>query len=264
MKNKYKRNILLLPLALILIYSQQLFAQSNASIENIDFYPEGNGLVIKYDIVKALDSELFEIWVKVVTESGETIIPKTTNGDIGSGVSPGPNKRIVWDLTADNITIDEAFTVEVFARSNYKEPKVVKPKRGGISVGGAVLFSALLPGLGKTIAKGGGAQWMWGVIGYGCIAGSIAMNNKAFNAYEDYKIAGTPDERDELFTQAEEFDLYSKFFIGTAATIWFIDLITTATQVGKINKQKNKSNYSFNYKVDPFTRKPMVGVTLRF
>lgn len=264
MKNRFNRNIVLIPLVFILIFSHQLFAQSDAIIENIDFYAEGNGLVIKYDVVKALDSELFEIWVKVVTESGETIIPKTANGDIGSGVAGGPNKRIVWDLTADNITIDEAFTVEVFARSDYKEPKAVKPKKEGISVGVAMLLSAALPGLGKTVAKGGGAQWMWGVIGYGCVAGSVAMNNKAFNAYEDYKLAGTPDERDDLYSQAEEFDIFSKVFIGTAATIWIIDLITTATQVSKIRKRKNKSSYSVNYSVDPFTRKPLVGVTLSF
>ncbi len=105
---------------------------------------------------------------------------------------------------------------------------------------------------------------MWGVIGYGCIAGSIVMNNKAATAYDDYLIATTPDERDELFSHAEESDLYSRIFFGTAATIWIIDLITTATQVSKINKRKNKSSYSLNYKIDPLTRKPMVGVTISF
>jgi hypothetical protein len=264
MKNIYNRNIILALLILLLMFSQQLFSQSNATIENIDFYAEENSLVIKYDIVKALNSELFEIWVKVITESGKTIVPKSTNGDIGAGVAAGPNKRIVWDLSADNITIDEAFTVEVFARSDYKEPKVVKPKREGISVGGAVLLSAILPGLGKTVAKGGGTQWMWGVIGYGCVAGSVVMNNKAFDTYEEYKIADHPDDRDDHFSKAEEYDLYSKIFIGTAATIWIIDLISTASQVSKINKRKNKSSYSIHYTVDPISRRPLLGVTLRF
>jgi hypothetical protein len=58
--------------------------------------------------------------------------------------------------------------------------------------------------------------------------------------------------------------LLSKIFIGTAATIWVIDLITTATQVSKLRKSKNKPGYSINYAVDPFTGKPLLGVTLRF
>ncbi len=264
MKYIYNRIIIFALLVFVFIFSQNIFAQSNATIENIDFYAEGNGLVIKYDIVKALDSELFEIWVKVITESGKTIIPKTASGDVGSGVSAGPNKRIVWDIPADNITIDEAFTVEVFAKSDYVEPKVVKPKREGISVGTAVLLSAVLPGLGKAVAKGGGGQWMWGVVGYGCVAGSVVTNNKASDAYDDYLIATSPDERDDLFTQAEQSDLISKIFIGTAAAIWIIDLITTATQVSKIQKSKNKLSYSLNYTIDPITRKPLVGVTLSF
>lgn len=264
MKRKYNRYITVVFLLLSILFNQNLCAQSNAIIENIDFYPEENALVIKYDIVKAADGELFEIWIKITTESGKTIIPKSTLGDIGSSVSGGPNKRIVWNLIADNVTIDEAFEVEVFARSNAEQAKVVKPKKEGISVGKAVLLSAVLPGLGKTVAKGKGAQWVWGVVGYGCVVGSVVMNNKAFDAYEDYKIATTPDERDEFYTTAEDNELYSKIFIGTAATIWIIDLITTATQVGKIRKSKNNSNYSINYSFDPYTRKPLLGVTLRF
>jgi hypothetical protein len=264
MKKINNRHIAFTFLLLNVIFSINAFTQSKATIENIDFYPEGNALVIKYDLVQATDSELFEIWIKVITESGKTIIPKSTTGDIGSSVSGGPNKRVVWDLKSDNITIDEAFSVEVFARSNYEEPKVVKPRKEGISVGTAVLLSAALPGLGKTVAKGGGGQWMWGVIGYGCVVGSVIMNNKAFDAYENYKMATTYDERDDYFSQAEENELYSKIFIGTAATIWILDLISTATQVSKLRNSKNKAGYSFNYAVDPFSGKPLLGVTLRF
>lgn len=264
MKRINNQYILYFAVFLSILISPCLKAQSDAIIENIDFYAEGNSLVIKYDIVKANKSELFEIWVKVSTESGKTIIPKSMNGDAGTGISGGANKRIVWDLDADEVTITEAFSIEVFAQSDYKAPpKVVKEKKEGISVGASLLLSAVLPGLGKTVAKGRGGQWMWGVVGYGCVIGSVSLNKKANNAYEDYKNSTDPDERDELFSQAEENDLYSKILIGTAATIWFIDLISTATQVGKIRK-RNNSKYSINYNIDPYTGKPLVGVTFRF
>jgi len=244
-------------------FTNTVSAQSDAMIENIDFYAEGENLVIKYDIVNAKSSELFEIWIKLTTESGKVIIPKSTTGDMGSDVTGGPNKRIVWDLNADDIKIEEAFDVEVFARSNYVEPKEVKPKKEGVGVGTAVLLSAILPGLGKTVAKGGGTQWMWGVVGYGCIAGTIVMNNNAYNALDDYRIADNPEERDDYFSKAESYDLYSKIFLGTAATIWVIDLITTATTASKLRKQKN-NKYSINYTVDPFSGKPLIGLTMRF
>jgi hypothetical protein len=263
MKRFYKYRILSLLLLATISFTNAGFAQSDAMIENIDFYAEGENLVIKYDIVNAKSSELFEIWIKLTTESGKVIMPKSTTGDVGSDVAGGPNKRIVWDLKTDEIKIAEAFDVEVFARSNYVEPKEVRPKKDGVGVGTAVLLSAILPGLGKTIAKGSGAQWMWGVVGYGCIAGSIVMNNNAYNALEDYRNADNPEERDDYFTEAENYDLYSKIFLGTAATIWVIDLITTATTASKLRKQKN-NKYSINYTVDPFSGKPLIGLTMRF
>jgi len=264
MRKSYKIISILTVLIISISIPVSLMAQSKAMIENIDFYAEGSNLVIKYDIVKAKDGEVFEIWVKLTTASGQSIIPQTMTGDVGSGIMSGPNKRIEWDLNADNTTIDEEFSVEVFAKSSLQETtKVEKPKKEGISVGGAMLLSAVLPGLGRTVAKGGGSQWMWGVIGYGCIAGTVIMNNQAYNAYEDYKVATDPTERDDFFTKAEENDTYSKIFLGTAATIWIIDIISTGVQAGKIRKSKNQSNFSLNYNIDP-TGKPLVGFTYRF
>jgi len=264
MKKLFPLGSLFIIFGFSLLYNANLNAQSNASIENIDFYAEGMTLVITYDIVKAKNGELFDIWIKITTESGKSILPQSKTGDVGPGVSGGPNKRIVWDLEADNTTIDEEFLVEVFARSELKKTKAEKPKREGISTGGAMLLSAILPGLGKTIANKGGSQWFWGVIGYGCIAGTVVMNNNAYNAYEDYKVATNPDDRDEFFKQAEENDLYSKVFLGTAATIWVIGIITTGTSVGKMNKNRQKSGLSLNYTFDAYTGKPLVGFTYRF
>ncbi|MCF8367741.1 MAG: hypothetical protein K9G76_01770 [Bacteroidales bacterium] len=246
-------------------------AQSSASIENIDFFAEGNNLVITYDIAKAKTGETFEIWAKVVMVSGNVIIPNSISGDIGPGVIGGANKRIIWDVQADNANLNEEFHVEVFARSGEKtnqtsqteKPTKIKTKKEGISAGGAMLLSAVLPGLGKTVANHGGAHWMWGVIGYSCVAGTIVMNNQAYNAYEEYKLATTAEDRDDYFQQAEDNDLYSKVFLGTAATIWIVDIITTGVYASKKRKQKN-SNFSMHYSFDPFSGKPLVGFNYKF
>lgn len=257
------------PMAILLISfltTSLIYGQSGAMIQNIDFYAEGNKLVIKYDITKAKEGETFEIWCKVLTASGKEIIPSVnaTSGAIGSGITGGPNKRIEWNVQADNADLSEEFHVEIFARSDYVKEKTVKPKKEGVSVGAAMALSALLPGLGKTVVHQGGAQWVWGVVAWGCVAGTVVMNNNAFDAYENYKTATTAVDRDDFYQQAEENNIYSKVFLGTAATIWVIDLISTGIQAGKVRAQKNKSNLSMNYGYDPFLRKPLLGFRYSF
>jgi len=256
---------------LLLLSMVSVLAQSNARIENIDFTAEFSKLVITYDIVKVKSGETFEIWFKVLTVSGKELIPSSAIGDVGKGVSGGPNKRIVWDVEADNVVLDEEFSVEIFARSQgfqdesipeKEQEKEAKPS--GISVGGAIALSALLPGLGNRIVKGSGAQWLLGVVGYGCIAGSIVLNSSAYNAYEDYKVAQTVDERDDFYKKAENNNRLSSVLFGAAVVIWVGDLIWTGLQASSARKKSKQSNFSLNYSVDPYTQKPLLGISYHF
>jgi hypothetical protein len=131
-------------------------------------------------------------------------------------------------------------------------------------VGGAMAFSALLPGLGNRIVKGHGAQWMLGIVGYGCIAGSVILNNSAYDAYEEYKIATTASERDDLYKQAENKNRTSKVLMGAAIVIWVGDLLWTGLQASSARKKSKQSNFSLNYSVDPYTQKPFLGISYRF
>ena len=258
---------------LIPMINNNLSAQSAAKIENIKFDAEGTKLAITYDIMKSKESETFEVWVKIKTVSGKEIIPNTLYGDVKKGVSGGLNKRIVWDVEADNVNLDEEFSVEVFGRSESKSSsadsksaeneKPEKVKGQGISVGGALALSAILPGLGNRAVKGSGAPWLLGVAGYGCIAGSIILNRSAYNAYEDYKQANNADDRDDFFSKAENNNKISKILIGGAAAIWIADLVWTGLQAGKA-RNKSKSAVSLNYYYDPNLNKPMFGLNYRF
>ena len=95
-------------------------AQSKAKIENIDFYAEGANLVITYDIVKAEPNETFNIWVKITTVSGKEIIPNSVTGDVGNGVTGGPNKRILWDMQSDNAQLNEEIEVIGSSRTDAR------------------------------------------------------------------------------------------------------------------------------------------------
>jgi hypothetical protein len=250
-----------------------LYSQSAAKIENIKFDAEGSKLAITYDIAKFKDGETFEVWVKIVTESGKTIVPVTMYGDVNKGISGGTDKRIVWDVEADNAALDEEFSVEVYGRVDSKsttqdtneteKEKPEKVKGQGISVGGALALSAVLPGLGNRAVKGSGAQWLIGVAGYGCIIGSIVLNNSAYNAYEDYKMADNAEDRDHYFSKAKYNDKTSKNLFYSAVAIWVTDLVLTGLQAGKARKNSN-SKVSFNYYYDSYLNEPLFGLSYRF
>jgi len=254
-----------------LIFPFHLVAQSKARIENVDFFPYGSTLVITYDIVKFKSNETFKIWVNVYTESGDKIIPNALTGDVGSNIIGGQYKRITWDMAADQAFLDEDLAVVVLAESELfktEKQKTVKEKqtvkKDGISVGGALGLSLVLPGLGRRVINGKGAAWLLGVVGYGCIGGAYYLNNNAYNAYEDYKLATTTNERDDLYKKAKNYDLYSKVLIGSAATIWIVDLIVTGVKAGKARKSYNDQRMSFIANYDPVTQQPLIGLKYRF
>jgi hypothetical protein len=251
----------------ILCSGGALFGQSKAMVQNVDFYAEGNDLVVKYDIVQAKSGETFEIWLKVITDSGKDYIPASVTGDVGRGVSGGPNKKVLWDVEADGVSLDEEFYVEVFARSEmvpdekaqtYKD----RSEKRGISVGGALALSAVLPGLGRTVVNRGGAQWILGIVGYGCIAGAVALNSEAIAAYDNYKAATSGSDRDDFFQEAETYDVASKVLAGAAITIWVVDLISTGTQAARARRAQK--GFSMNYGLDPISGRPLVGFNYRF
>ncbi len=272
----YKNIIIVLSgLMLSFLLNNNLQAQSKAKIENIDFSAAGSNLNITYDIVNAKAGESFEVWIKVITESGKVIIPSAVTGDVGKGVSGGPNKRIVWDVESDNAVLDEEISVEVFARSeNKQEAKTEKTKeslpdkgtktKSNVKVGKAMFLSALLPGLGNRYVKGKGAQWLIGIAGYGMIAGSVVLNNLAYNNYEDYKSATTSGERDDCFKKAKSINNTSKVLAGAAIAIWVVDMAWTGIQAGKAKRRSTKTAFSLTYTYDPVVGKPMIGFNYRF
>jgi hypothetical protein len=140
---KYLIDYILVMLAVFyLFHLPSARSQSNAKVENINFYAEGSKLIITYDIVKAKTGETFDIWIKIVTSSGKEISPITFSGDAESGITGGQGKKIIWDVQADNVVLDEEFSVVVFARPLKKaeEPEKVKNPVSSGSLGPRDVF----------------------------------------------------------------------------------------------------------------------------
>jgi hypothetical protein len=259
-----------------------LKAQTQAQIENVDFFVEGNKIVITYDIGGSKPEESFNIWIQVKTISGKMLNAKTTTGDIGKGIKGSFLKRIEWDYVTDQVTLDEEITIEVFAaleaatpkttetkpaETKATEPKATQPAPTTVSgrkihVGPALLMSAVLPGLGKVYVKGHGANWLWGVIGYGLVTGSVLMNHAAYDNLEKYRNEWDVDVRDDYYSKAQGQAVVSYICVAGAVAIWVSDFISTGVKAGKA--KRNQGHVQLNSGFDTYAKVPVVGLTYRF
>jgi len=259
--------------ALNFLIAPGLTAQTKARIDNVDFFAEADQIVISYDIINSQPDETFYIWIQVQTASGKLINAKSTSGDIGKGVAGGFGKSIEWNYKLDQLDLNEEISIEVFATAEIPGKKTEDPAAKtppatisgtrNISVGKAMLFSALLPGLGKVYVKGHGANWLLGVAGYGLITGYVLMNHAAYNNLEDYRASTDPDERDNLYSTAQGQAVVSYVCAGGAIAIWVIDFITTGVKAGKARKAA-QSRVNFNLNYDLHFKAPIVGFTYKF
>ncbi len=241
-------------------------AQKNGQVENVDFFLEGDNLIITYDIEKAKTGETFNVSINVSTVKGTKINAFTLNGDVGPGVYGGKYKRITWDLAEDNVFIDDEIFVEVIAEAeNYGKSAMQTGQKTGkqVSVGGAMLRSLVFPGWGNSYAKGGGAYWLIGVAAYGAAGAAVYFNNEAYNQYEDYKNTLDKEKRDQLYQDANDSYDMQQNLMYAAGAIWVIDLIWTGIQAGNVNKKARQSKVSMGYYYDPVVRTPMFSVSLK-
>ena len=129
-----------------------------------------------------------------------------------------------------------------------------------------MLLAIALPGLGLTNHKGG-PHWLKGVLGYGCIAGSIYYNRLAVQTYGIYLDQSDIEVAQDYFDQSNNQDLISEVLAYTAVGIWVTDLIWTylATSGSKQKQASiNRGNFHVRTRIDPVTMAPMLGLQYRF
>jgi hypothetical protein len=163
-----------------------LQSQSTYEIGNVAYRFEGAKLLITYDIIKSKSDETYEIWLEVTTTSGEKIIPVSVYGDVKRGVIPGKKRTMIWDTNADDILLDEGFTLEVLGkpegRSEAVPDSIVRkyefPRYTDVGLGLGIDYGGVFGGkftytpikyLGIFAAGGfqlGGFGWQLGLKGY--------------------------------------------------------------------------------------------------
>jgi len=242
---------------------------------------DGDVLHIYYDILRSQTGEKFDISIEVEDEKGNLIPAHTLKGDVGSGVAGGTNKHIVWEFEKDGVFLDAEIYIKVYARLASRAVKQANAEKQREETGsgrvtpadasspgraGLMLQSVALPGLGLTKVTGK-PHWIKGVVGYGCIAGSVVLNRRAITAFDSIGESDSNADAEDAFNQAVRLDNTSEILAYAAIGIWVTDLVWTLVGTSSRNMSSmhiHRKGLNLTADVDQMTRIPRIGIIYKF
>jgi hypothetical protein len=252
----------------------------------------GNTIQIAYDILNSTSSQEFTVDLIVKDEDGNVLRTSALTGDVGEKVSGGKDKRITWDLEADRIEINADIYVKVYVKA-VPPPETVSEAPGPYetstttpaetarddlaeespptgtggtkySRSGLILQSVAFPGLGLTRYKGG-PHWVRGVLGYGCIAGSVIMNRTAIHTYDDIISQAGYDAKNSVYKKSLRQDQVSEVLAYTAVAIWISDLVWTYLGTSDLGQSGSRHRgLRISPCLAPDSGTPLLSFTYRF
>ncbi|MCP4314216.1 MAG: hypothetical protein GY790_23430 [Bacteroidetes bacterium] len=275
-----------------------LSAQSTVVISPPELSMNKGRVQVEYDLLNCSTPELFTIRIEIVTQSGSTLTPRSISGDVGPHISCGRNKKILWDIEADNVFLDEEINAQLFAlpenppiavAPTVEEEKVsdskpaeetvkhqtesdkpeadtpVSKQEKNYSRTSLILQSVVFPGLGLSKLTGK-PHWLKGIAAYGCIAGSVIYNRMAYNSYQDYLEPESPAEADDLFNTAKSQNNISQVLAYAAIGIWVADLVWTIAGTSDMDRKtaETRKGFSIGTSVEPVSNVPLLAVRYRF
>jgi hypothetical protein len=182
---------------------------------------------------------------------------------VGNNVVGGKGKKIYWNMVKDKAVIEDEIYVQVLATAlpdataaPGQEPAAqqqsVKQEKV-FSKGGAIALSAIVPGLGISKLRDGGAYWLICLPVYGLAAGGIVLNVMSNSTYDKYKNSTDGSERSSLYDKAVSQNKTGNTLLWVAGGLWLADLIITA-----VVPAKPKFGYSLGPGWDPNINQPML------
>jgi hypothetical protein len=102
----------------------------------------------------------------------------------------------------------------------------------------------------------GKPHWIKGVAAYGCLAGSIVLNQKTVKTLEEMESLEDPDAIEDAFNRAVQQDLYSEAFAYAAISIWVADIVWNI--IG--TKELHNRSLSFHAGFDPIGAVPVIRI----
>jgi len=228
-----------------------------AKVKNVDIDIEKNQIIVNYDLIGNDTVNKHNVELFFIDDRYSVQLPKKLSGDFGEGVSPGLNKRIVWDVFTDDVIIAQKL-----------QPKIVV---NGIQKGGSknALYSILVPGLGDYFVKDSKSMIIkpyirtistLGLVGLGIIAGQKRTEEDIWGWVTDWK-AGIDQNGNYGIIETTEwqirgyetknwlFENDKEVFLISGITLWVADVIWVFLKGTENEKLKIFSNYSFNANV---------------
>ncbi|MCK4345057.1 MAG: hypothetical protein KAX05_07200 [Bacteroidales bacterium] len=244
------------------------YAQQDIEVTQPRLSFANDSLLIEYDILYSKPSDIFKVWIEVTDATGKNLNTVTLSGDIGDNIKGGTNKKIAWSLATDSIFIEGQIRIKVNAEKQVTAdtetiPSYTQPQRGG----NYVLSSMIFPGLGLSRLHKSSAYWLFGVMGYGCIATSLVYNKKAVLTYKNYVDSYDLTESKDLYEQALQYDKISKICAYSAIGIWVIDFIWTASTPKNIDStigELTNKRVSIRTYYHPKMNRPLLTLSYKF
>ncbi len=264
---------LYLALVLCLISITGAVAQTNIVVSKPQLEFKDNNIIVFYNILNSEESQSFRVWLDVSDTEGNKIETRALSGDVGNGIDGGTDKKIFWNLTADNIYIDALLSVKINAelvKAEIKNPGTEVAitassfkEYTGVNRGGLYVQSLLFPGWGMS-RIGKGPHWLKGVAGYGCFVGSFVYNTKALTNYRDYKNTIDVKEGNRLYALSTKQDRISEGLAIAGAVVWLTDLIWTFGGTQKIKNSLHASGISIEPYYEAFVNAPVIALKYNF
>ena len=223
---------------LLLLWILANIAIAKTTITNVSVQPKGDQVIISYDLNNSNASALFDIYVKLYNSKDEVIEATAFTGDYGKLISVGNNKKAIWQVKVDNISLSETVYAVVEAYPSFN-----------VSVGKHLFKSAIMPGIGEYRLDNKKMHFFKGLMAYGAVAGSVALNISALESYNNYLNASS--QGSNYFSMAQSQQLISFTLAGTAAVIWGYSAVKTYVKAKRLKKLKeitsDQSKYYYNY-----------------
>jgi hypothetical protein len=224
--------ILLIHIAFLFFYSFYSLGQEQFKIEKPNLIVNNGQLFITYDLNnKDYD---YTIDIEIINSSGVKINASALSGDLGPSIKAGDNKTIIWNLTQDNIFLDEDISVRIVGN--------VSPKT--YNKGILLMQSAVWPGWGQTKLTKGKPYWIVGFAGVACIAGSYVYNQKSLESYDNYVTAISYQDSEKYYDESMSQDKTSKILAYSAIGIWAINLVWVAVMPNRVKMNSYSQKYS--------------------
>lgn len=229
----------------LILISNEISGQTNVNISDVSFRLENNMIVVEYNLISSLPGEKFNIELKFVSETDQTIFPKSLTGDVGKNVEAGNGKRISWDFISDRFEFSGNLKAVIKIASSPSHSR-------GPSY---ALLSVAVPGLGGHFVQDKKLRPIATTVGtVGLLTYGIVMKSKSNKYYEDYK--QTADYADYQKNYDKANSAHHQYYIATriAAVVWIADIIWVYTtgrknlkEIGSGLQSSTGSGLTFDY-----------------